>query len=210
MRTRNKPNNKVDVSKDVNVKLLRSYTCVDVVKQLPGNEFNPDNWRIACDYCDAILQGTLKRKRRVNKPSDPRMRCSQYLFDEIIDGKITISTLKYNILCQIMQEKPIEINEVIYYPSKHAKQMPFDSIPPLIPSSPPLETIHTPMSINRTPVATPPSLPSPDSATHTLPIIPFITHATLLQIQSFLNFSRIYILASFDQLRAIIVVISFV
>ena len=57
MRTRNK---KISASKAkdiVNIKLLRSSTCLDVIDQIPEGRFDIDNWKIACDYCFNILMG---------------------------------------------------------------------------------------------------------------------------------------------------------
>ena len=67
---------------------MRSSACVDIAKQLPGNEFNLDNWCIACDYCERILNSTSKRALTTNDPSDPRMHYSQYSLDEANDGKM--------------------------------------------------------------------------------------------------------------------------
>ena len=95
----------------------------------------------------------------MQNPLDPRIWCSKYLLKEVADGKITINALKYNLLCNIMQEKPIDIKLQINYPSKQCIIQRTTSIPPLILS---------PLLFNYIPPITPPPLaaslsPSPPS-----------------------------------------------
>ena len=181
MRTRNK---KISASKAkdiVNIKLLRSSACLDVIHQIPEGRFDIDNWKITCDYCFNILMDGKDGGIKVNDPKNKRHRRNQYLLKDIAGDAAKIEALKYDLLCRVANDAPINANSATLHPSKQriinkTVAIPTESSPtppllqcnmtPAAPIAPPLET-HTP------PLAVPTTL-SPVACP--MPISPLVTH----------------------------------
>ena len=118
MKTRKRDTNTNDVKKSINIKALRSSTCIDIIDQLPDGKSDFKNWLIACDCCLDILYGKKCRAKRKQTTINPRLRCSQHLTKNTKGDKVTIETLQYNLLCSFTNEKVIDDKSIAVYPSK--------------------------------------------------------------------------------------------
>ena len=147
--TRNKANSSEDANKPAKIKISHPSTCVDVMSQLPGRVHLFTNWKIACDCCNCILQGGKKKKKTKDKTLNKDLRCSKHLNNRCKSGIITDDMLKYNLLCNSIDEKLIDNQCMSMHPSKRSQNKVSDatlqrtsSMPKLI-SSPSLSPLLT-------------------------------------------------------------------
>ena len=104
MKLRNKAQSEEKTS--LQLRVLRSSSCIDVIKQLPGGTRDMTNWYLGCDFYNSKLQVTPNRKKRKGT-NDVRYRCSEPFRKTAVERNITISTIKYNLLCRHINEEPM-------------------------------------------------------------------------------------------------------
>ena len=101
------------------IKVIRSLTYIDIIKQLPSGIFSWDNQKLTCDYCIKLIDIGNEQKKRNENTTDKKFQT----FKDPDETHFKSSFSKYNAFCEIIEDKPSPvIKTVTQYLSTYIKK----------------------------------------------------------------------------------------